>query len=113
VLILAAAAVAEVTASGGDAIGGWLDDAEQARAGEALLCFGDLNFDYFADLNERNEDDEIFNSRDSFTTECDVGNREGQVFANSGTHGKQGREGEQEAKEKLKSRMRKSKQNLK
>jgi hypothetical protein len=69
-----------------DAIWRWLDEAEQSRSGEAFLCFGNLHFDYFANLNERNEDYKIFDSRDTFTTESNVGNSEGQVFANSGTH---------------------------
>ena len=86
-LILAAAAIAEVTTLGSDPLGRWLNDSQKSSAGKTFFYFRDFDLDDFADLNERNEDDKIFDSRDSFTTECDIGNSEGQVFANSGTHG--------------------------
>ena len=85
-LILAAAAIAEVLAFRNHAVGRGLNDSDQTRAGEPFLNFNDLCFNNFANLNERNEDNEIFDSGDSFTTECNIRDGEGQVFANSGTH---------------------------
>ena len=55
-LVLAAAAIAEVPAFRGDSIRRWLDDAEQSRPSEAFFHFGNLDFDYFADLNEWDEE---------------------------------------------------------
>ena len=63
-----------------------MHEPNEARATEPFLSFGDFGFDDFADQNEGNEDYKIFDSRDAFTTKCNVGNGEGQVFANSGTH---------------------------
>ena len=63
-----------------------MNDTEEAGTSEAFLDFDDFSFDDFAGLNEWNEDDKVFASCDAFTTECDVGNGEGQMFANSGTH---------------------------
>jgi hypothetical protein len=51
-----------------------VDNPQKPRATEAFFCFGDFSFDDFADLNEGNEDYEIFDSRDAFATECNVGN---------------------------------------
>ena len=101
VLILTTAAIAEIPALRSDAIGRWLDDPNEPGARKAFFCFGNFSFDKFADQNKRNEDDKIFDSRDTFTTECDVGNGEGQVFANGGTHSGHGREVQTLAKAKF------------
>jgi hypothetical protein len=86
VLILAAATIAKVTASWTDSVRRWLNQTQEPGASKALFRFSDFGFDCFADQNEWDEDNKIFNSRDAFTTECNIGNGEGQVFANSGTH---------------------------
>ena len=86
VLILAPAAIAEVAARGSNAVRRRLNDPPKPRATESLFCLSNFGFDHFGDLNERDEDYKIFDSRNAFTTERNVGNGEGQVFANSGTH---------------------------
>ena len=86
VLILAAAAIPEVAARGSIAVRRRLNDPPKPRATESLFCLSYFRFDHFGNLNERDEDYKIFDSRNAFTTERKVGNGEGQVFANSGTH---------------------------
>jgi hypothetical protein len=86
VLILAPAAIAEVAARGSNAVRRRLNDAPKPRATESLFCLSYFRFDHFGDLNERDEDNKIFDSRNAFATECYICNGEGQVFANSGTH---------------------------
>ena len=72
VLILAAAAIAEVLAERLNAVGRRVNDAEQFGATETFLHFGQFDFNGFAERDERNEDDEIFDARDAFTAESDV-----------------------------------------
>ena len=86
VLILAAAAIAEVAATGLNALGGGLKDSDEPGAGKALFHFGDLRLDSFAAGNERNEDHKIFHSPDAFAAKSGVANRQSQFIANSWTH---------------------------
>jgi hypothetical protein len=72
VLILAAAAFAKVTALRSNAVGRGLDDANQSRAGEVLLHFGELGFDLFAEHDERNKHDKLLQSADAFAAKGDV-----------------------------------------
>src|SRR5688572_28474810 len=65
VLILAAAAIAEVLAEWLNAIGRRREDAKEFGAGETLLHLGDFKFDFFPERDEWNEDDEIVDARDT------------------------------------------------
>src|SRR4029077_4659497 len=76
VLILAPAAIAEVAARGRDSVRRRLNDPAKPRATEALFCLSDFGFDHFGDLNEWDEDYKIFDSRNAFATECNIGNGE-------------------------------------
>jgi hypothetical protein len=76
VLVLAAAAVSEVGAAGGDAVGCGLEDAEEMGAGEAFFNFGDFDFDDFAGDDEGDEDDEVIVTCDAFAAEGEVSDGE-------------------------------------
>jgi len=86
VLILAAAAVAEVPASGLNALRRGLKHSEQPGARKAFFDFSNLRLDSFAAGDERDKDHKIFHSSDAFTAKSSVANRQGQFIANIRTH---------------------------
>src|SRR2546425_3615817 len=86
VLILAAAAIAEIAASGLNALGRGLKHSDQPGARKAFFNFGDLRLDSFAAGDERDEDHKIFHSPDAFAAKSSVANRQSQFIANSRTH---------------------------
>ena len=76
VLILAAAAIAKITALRLDALRRGLHHAHQPRAGKILFDLGDFRFDDFAHEHERDEHNEVVQPRDALAAERDV--RDGQ-----------------------------------
>jgi hypothetical protein len=78
VLILAAAARAEVLTFRRDALRRRRDDAQQFGAGEILFHFRDFRLDRFAGDDKRNEYDKFINASDAFTAEREI--VDGQVY---------------------------------
>src|SRR5437870_4635595 len=76
VLVLAAAAIAEIAASGLNALGGGLKHANQPGARKSFFDFGDLRLDSFAAGDERHEDDKIFHSPNAFAAKSSVADRQ-------------------------------------
>ena len=85
-LILATTALAKIAAFRRDAIGRGIDDTQKLCAREALLDLGDFSLDFFAESDERDENDKIFVTGNPFAAEGDIGNRESEFDTNSGTH---------------------------
>jgi hypothetical protein len=81
VLVLAAAALAEVWAERFHPVGRGTHDTKEPGPGEALLYFRDLRFDDLARSDEGNEDDKILHPGDTFSAEGDITNRQGQLVA--------------------------------
>jgi hypothetical protein len=71
-LILAAAAPAEIRTQGLDAIGRGLKDAHEFCAGEVLFDLGQFGFNFFADEDEGNEHDKIIHPGDAFAAKSNV-----------------------------------------
>ena len=85
-LVLAAAAVAKIAASGPDALRGWLDYPQKPRASKSLFQFSDLRFDNFATGDERNEDDKIIDSADAFSAKSSIVNCQNHFITNDRAH---------------------------
>jgi len=77
VLVLAAAASAEIGAGRFDALGSGLNDADEFGAAEILFYFGQFDFDFLAHEDEGDEHDEFFDARDTFAAEGDVADADG------------------------------------
>ena len=86
VLILAAAARAEVAARRLDALRRRLHDAQQPRARKILFHLRDFHFDGFADQHERHEHDKIVHAPDAFAAERDVVDGQTQTVADLQWH---------------------------
>lgn len=80
-LILAAAALAKVTATGLNALGRWLNYLQQSGAGEALLYFRHLGFHEFPGSHPRHEHDEIAEPGNALAAESNVFNRQRERLA--------------------------------
>src|SRR5438034_6117748 len=78
VLILAAAALAEVTARRRNAFGRGFQDSEQPRSRKLLFHFDDFDFDIFPHHDKRDEEDEVIHARQALAAEGDVANRDGE-----------------------------------
>jgi hypothetical protein len=79
VLVLAAAALAEVRAERFDPVGGGGNDTKKPGPGEALLDLRDLRFHNLARGDEGNEDDKVLHPGDTFAPEGYIANRQGQL----------------------------------
>jgi len=77
VLILAAAAAAEIRARRFHAFGGGLNDPHEFGATEILFDLGQFDFDFLAYKDEGNEDDKFIDARDAFAAERDVADANG------------------------------------
>ena len=86
VLVLAAAALAEVAAGRFDPLRGRADHAQQPGPGESLLHLRDLRFHDFARSDERDEDDKILDARDAFAPEGNVAQSSRSTCRPSQTH---------------------------
>jgi hypothetical protein len=86
VLVLAAAAQAEVRTEWFNSIGGSGHHTKQPGTGEAPLYLGDFRFHDLARGDEGNEDDKILRPGNAFATEGDVVNRQGQLVAQNEAH---------------------------
>ena len=75
VLILASAAIAEVTAGRRDALGGGLQNTQQTRASEPGFDFGQLYFHRFAKRHEGDKDYKITRAAHAIAAERDVVDR--------------------------------------
>ena len=78
VLILAAAALSEVTARRRNAFGRGFQDSEQPRSRKLLFRFADFDFDFLAYHHERDENDEVIHTRHALAAEGDVANCDGE-----------------------------------
>src|SRR5208282_3620253 len=86
VLILAAAALPEVTAGRLDAFRGRLDDVQQSGPRNILFYLGDFRLDGFAGEDKRHKDDEIIDAPDALAAERNVVNRQGEMVAGFERH---------------------------
>jgi hypothetical protein len=91
VLVLAAAALAEVRAEWFDPVGGGSHDTKKPGPGEALLYFRDFSFHDLARSDKGNENDKILRPGDAFATEGNIVNRQGQLVAQSEAHAEESR----------------------
>jgi hypothetical protein len=98
VLVLAAAALAEVRAEWFNSIGGSRHDTKQPGPGEAPLYLRDFHFHDLARSDEGNEDDKILSPGNAFATKGDVVNRQGQLVAQSEVHARENRKSSSQAK---------------
>ena len=71
-LILAAAAIAEIPAGRGDPVRGSLQHFEQPRAGKALLHLGDFDLHLFLWQHKRHKHDKIIHPRHAFATKSNI-----------------------------------------
>ena len=81
VLILAAAALAEVRAKRLDPLGGGSHDTKKPRSGEALLYLRHFHFHDLARSNEGYEHDKFFRPADALATERNIVDRQSQLIA--------------------------------
>src|SRR5581483_9848952 len=81
VLVLATAAVAEIRTEWRHAVWRGSQNSQQARAGEAFLDLGDLDFHFFVHQDKWDKNDEIPDPRDSFATKADIINGHRAPFA--------------------------------
>ena len=72
-LVLAASALTKIPAKWLNSLRGTLQNAQQSSPSKPLLDLDYLPFNDFANRNERDENDEISNSRDAFAAKGDVG----------------------------------------
>jgi hypothetical protein len=86
VLVLAAAALAEIRAERLDPFGRLLDYAQQPRTPKPFLYLDQFRFYYFTGCSKGQENDKIVQSRHAFATEGDVANSQTNLFCYSGTH---------------------------
>ncbi len=80
-LILAAAASAEITALRRNALRRRLNHAQQLRPRKILFDLGDFRFNDFASHDKRDEDDEIIHAPDAFAAEGNVEDGQGNFLA--------------------------------
>ena len=74
VLVLATATVTKVRAGRLDSLGRRLENPNQFCTGEPLLDLTDFGLHFFTESDKRDENDEIFNSRDPLTAKGDIAN---------------------------------------
>ena len=86
VLILAAAALGEITAFRRDALGRRFFHLQQFRPRKILFDLSDFHLDRFADDDKGHEDDEIINPPDAFAPERKVVNVQGDFIRNFERH---------------------------
>jgi len=74
VLVLATATVTKVRAGGLYSLGGRFENSNQFSTGEPLLDLSNFGLHLFTWSDKRDENDEIFNSRDTLTAKGDIAN---------------------------------------
>jgi hypothetical protein len=85
-LVLAAAALAEIRAERLDSFRRLLEYPQQPRTRKPLLYLGQFRFHQFTGRSKVKENDKIIQSRHAFATEGNVANPQSNLFRYSGTH---------------------------